>query len=148
MEFPSDFLWGAATSAYQIEGAPLEDGAGPSNWHYFAHTPGNTKHGHTGDVACDHYHRFREDVALMREIGLQSYRFSISWSRVLPEGRGTANQKGLDFYSRLVDELLAAGITPNATLYHWDLPLALDERDGWLNRDVADWFADYAVLMF
>ncbi|MGQ0815822.1 MAG: GH1 family beta-glucosidase [Gemmatimonadota bacterium] len=148
MNFPDQFLWGASTSAYQIEGAPLEDGAGPSNWHRFAHTPGKTKLGHTGDVACDHYHRYREDVALMRELGLQSYRFSISWSRVLPDGRGTANRKGLDFYSRLVDELLAAGIVPNATLYHWDLPAALDERGGWLNRDIASWFADYAVLMY
>jgi beta-glucosidase len=148
MNFPAGFLWGASTSAYQIEGAPLEDGAGVSNWHRFSHTFGKTKHGHTGDIACDHYHRYREDVALMRELGLQSYRFSISWSRVLPDGRGAVNQKGLDFYSRLVDELLATGIAPNVTLYHWDLPAALDLRGGWLNRDIADWFADYAVLMY
>lgn len=148
MNFPDHFLWGAATSAYQIEGAPLADGAGASNWHRFAHTDGRTKLGHTGDIACDHYHRYREDIALMREIGLQSYRFSISWSRVLPEGRGTPNQQGLDFYSRLVDELLASNIVPNATLYHWDLPAALDDHGGWLARDVAHWFADYAVLMY
>jgi beta-glucosidase len=147
-DFPAGFLWGAATSAYQIEGAPLADGAGPSNWHRFSHEPGNTKLGHTGDVACDHYHRYRDDVALMRELGLQSYRFSMSWSRVLPEGRGATNRKGLDFYSRLVDELLAADIKPNATLYHWDLPAALDDRGGWLNPDIAGWYADYAQIMY
>jgi beta-glucosidase len=148
MSFPGDFLWGASTSAYQIEGSPLADGAGPSNWHVFSHTPGKTKLGQTGDVACDHYRRYRDDVALMRELGLQSYRFSISWSRILPAGRGAINQPGLDFYSRLVDELLAQNIMPNVTLYHWDLPAALDERGGWLNRDVAGWFADYATLLF
>lgn len=145
--FPDGFLWGASTSAHQIEGSPLEDGAGPSNWYRWSHVPGNTKLGHTADVACDHYHRWREDIALMRELGLQSYRFSISWSRVLPEGRGSVNQKGLDFYSNLVDGLLEHGIQPNVTLFHWDLPLALAERDGWLNRDIAGWFGDYAVLM-
>jgi beta-glucosidase len=147
-DFPDGFLWGAATSAYQIEGAPLADGAGPSNWHRFSHRPGTIRLGHTGDIACDHYHRFRDDVALMGRLGLQSYRFSISWSRVLPDGRGARNAKGLDFYARLVDELLAHGIRPNATLYHWDLPAALDERGGWLNADIAGWFADYAVLMY
>jgi beta-glucosidase len=147
-EFPSNFVWGASTSAYQIEGAPLEDGAGPSNWHRFSHQPGRTKLGHTGDVACDHYHRYRVDVALMRELGLRSYRFSISWSRVLPDGRGAKNSKGLDFYAHLVDELLSNGIIPNVTLYHWDLPAALDDRGGWLNPDSADWFADYALLMY
>ena len=145
--FPSDFVWGAATSAYQIEGAPLEDGAGPSIWQRFSHTPGKMTHGHTGDVACDHYHRWREDVALMRRIGLGAYRFSISWSRVLPEGTGRVNQKGLDFYRQLVDALRDAGIRPMATLYHWDLPAALDDRGGWLNRDVAEWFAEYADVM-
>src|SRR5688500_14670930 len=138
--FPDGFLWGASTSAYQIEGAPLEDGAGASNWHVFSHLPGRTSHGHTGDVGCDHYHRWRDDVALMRELGLQSYRFSISWSRVMPEGRGALNQKGIAFYDQLVDALLASDITPNATLYHWDLPAALDTRGGWLNRDMASWF--------
>ncbi|HEX6066837.1 MAG TPA: family 1 glycosylhydrolase, partial [Longimicrobiales bacterium] len=146
--FPAGFVWGASTSAYQIEGAPLADGAGPSNWHRFSHQPGNIKHDHTGDIACDHYHRFRDDVALMSELGINSYRFSISWSRVLPAGRGARNPKGLDFYARLVDELLARNIVPNVTLYHWDLPAALDERGGWLNADIAGWFADYAVLMY
>jgi beta-glucosidase len=146
--FPDGFLWGAATSAYQIEGAPLADGAGPSIWHRFAHTPGNTAWGETGDVACDHYHRYADDVALMAELGLQSYRFSIAWSRIMPDGRGAVNRAGLDFYSRLVDVLLARGIQPNTTLYHWDLPAALDDRGGWLNPDTASWFADYADTMF
>lgn len=142
--FPPGFLWGAATAAYQIEGSPLADGAGPSIWHRFSHTPGLVKNGDTGDVACDHYGRFKDDVALMRELGLGAYRFSIAWGRVFPEGLGAVNQKGLDFYSALVDQLLVAGIEPMATLYHWDLPAALDDRGGWLNRDVASWFADYA----
>ncbi|HEX2831455.1 MAG TPA: GH1 family beta-glucosidase [Thermoanaerobaculia bacterium] len=147
-QFPNDFLWGAATSAYQIEGAPLADGAGPSIWHRFSHTPGRTANDETGDVACDHYHRYKEDVALMRELGLTSYRFSISWSRILPDGTGAVNERGLDFYRRLVDELLAADIQPLVTLYHWDLPAALDDRGGWLNRDISWWFADYAQVMF
>ena len=146
--FPESFLWGASTSAYQIEGSPLADGAGPSIWQRFAHSPGRTANGDTGDVACDHYRRFRDDVKLMREIGLQSYRFSISWSRVLPNGTGTINQRGLDFYEQLVDALLAANIKPNATLFHWDLPAALDDRGGWLNRDSADWFGAYAQAVF
>ncbi|MFN2385913.1 MAG: GH1 family beta-glucosidase [Thermoanaerobaculia bacterium] len=146
--FPSSFLWGAATAAYQIEGSPLADGAGPSIWHRFAHTPGRVTDGDTGDVACDHYRRYREDVRLMREIGLNAYRFSVSWSRVLPEGTGRINPRGLDFYRRLVDALLAAGIQPMATLFHWDLPAALDDRGGWLNPDSAKWFADYARVLF
>ncbi|GLQ93312.1 GH1 family beta-glucosidase [Dyella acidisoli] len=146
--FPVGFVWGAATSAYQIEGSPLADGAGPSIWQRFAHTPGMMANGDHGDVACDHYRRYKDDVQLMRALGLQSYRFSIAWARVLPEGTGRVNQKGLDFYSRLVDELLANGIEPNATLFHWDLPAALDDRGGWLNRDVAHWFAEYAQVMF
>ncbi len=146
--FPDGFLWGAATSAYQIEGSPLADGAGPSNWHRFSHTPGNTDGGQTGDVACDHYRRWADDVRLMAELGLKAYRFSISWSRILPEGTGRVNPAGLDFYSRLVDALLEAGIQPAATLYHWDLPAALDDRGGWVNRDVADWFAEYARTVF
>jgi beta-glucosidase len=146
--FPPAFLWGAATSAYQIEGYPLADGAGPSIWQRFSHTPGRMTDGHTGDIACDHYHRYADDVALMREIGIDSYRFSISWSRVLPEGTGRINQGGLDFYQHLVDALLGAGIRPMATLYHWDLPAALDDRGGWLNRDVAEWFAEYASVMY
>ena len=148
LRFPEGFLWGAATSAHQIEGSPFADGAGASIWHRFAHTPGLTANGDTGDVACDHYRRYQDDVALMRELGLTSYRFSIAWSRVLPEGRGRVNAAGLGFYDRLVDALLAAGIRPCATLYHWDLPAALDDRGGWLNPDVAHWFADYARAMF
>jgi beta-glucosidase len=145
--FPDGFLWGAATSAYQIEGSPLADGAGPSIWHRFSHTPGRTTHGETGDVATDHYHRWAEDVRLMREIGLGAYRFSISWSRILPLGTGQVNPAGLAFYDRLVDALLAAGIQPVPTLYHWDLPAALDDRGGWLNRDVAEWFAEYTTVV-
>ena len=146
--FPEGFLFGAATAAYQIEGSPLADGAGASIWHRFSHTPGRTANGDTGDVACDHYHRWKDDVAIMRELGLKAYRFSISWSRVLPEGTGAVNERGLDFYKRLVDELVANDIQPMATLYHWDLPAALDDRGGWLNRDVSWWFADYAQVMF
>jgi beta-glucosidase len=146
--FPDGFLWGAATSAYQIEGSPLADGAGPSIWQRFAHTPGMMANGDHGDVACDHYRRYRDDVRLMRALGLKSYRFSVNWSRVLPEGTGRINPRGLDFYSRLVDELLENGIAPNVTLFHWDLPAALDDRGGWLNRDSAHWFAEYAATMF
>ena len=147
-EFPTSFLWGAATSAYQIEGSPLADGAGPSIWHRFVRTPGLTKDGDTGDVACDHYRRMADDVALMKRLGLTAYRFSIAWARILPEGRGAVNERGLGFYDRLVDTLLASGIEPMATLFHWDLPAALDDRGGWLNPDVADWFADYASAVF
>jgi beta-glucosidase len=146
--FPTDFIWGTATSAYQIEGSPTADGAGRSIWHRFSHTPGNTWLDQTGDVACDHYRRYKDDVAIMAELGANAYRFSIAWGRILPHGTGAVNKKGIDFYSRLVDALLARGIKPNATLYHWDLPEALDDRGGWLNRDVADWFADYATTIF
>lgn len=146
--FPEGFLWGAATAAHQIEGSPMADGAGPSIWTRFAHTPGMTHNGDNGDVACDHYHRYRDDVALMKSLGLQAYRFSISWSRVIPEGKGRINPAGLDFYSRLVDELLEKGIEPLATLFHWDLPASLDDRGGWLNPDIADWFAEYASVMY
>lgn len=145
--FPAGFLWGAATSAYQVEGSPLADGAGASIWHRFAHAPGRTRDGATGDVACDHYRRWREDVALMRELGLGAYRFSVAWGRVLPEGCGRVNRRGLDFYDRLVDALLAAGIEPVLTLYHWDLPAALEDRGGWLNPDIACWFADYTRVV-
>ncbi len=144
MTFPSDFLWGAATSAYQIEGATAEDGRGPSTWDLFAAEPGRTYLGQNGDTAIDHYHRVEQDVALMAELGLNAYRFSTAWPRILPQGRGKPNQAGLDFYSRLVDALLAKGITPVATLYHWDLPLALYERGGWRNRETALAFAEYA----
>jgi len=146
--FPTDFLWGAATSAYQIEGSPLADGAGPSIWHRFSHTPGLVANNENGDVACDHYHRYEADIALMRELGLNAYRFSVSWSRIFPDGKGRVNEKGLDFYRRLVDALRAAGIQPLITLFHWDLPAALDDRGGWLNRNIAKWFADYASVMF
>jgi beta-glucosidase len=146
--FPEGFLWGSATSAYQVEGSPLADGAGPSIWQRFAHTPGRTHDGDTGDVACDHYHRFRDDIALMRTLGLKAYRFSVAWARVLPAGRGRVNTAGLDFYERLVDTLLEHGIEPMVTLYHWDLPAALDDRGGWLNPDIASWFAEYAQVMF
>jgi beta-glucosidase len=148
VRFPDGFVWGSATAAYQIEGAPLADGAGPSIWHRFSHTPGLMTNSDTGDVACDHYHRYAEDVTIMRDLGMQAYRFSISWSRILPEGTGRVNQKGVDFYRRLVDALRQAGIRPMATLYHWDLPAALDDRGGWLNRDVAEWFADYAAVAY
>jgi len=146
--FPPGFLWGAATAAYQVEGSSTADGAGMSIWDRFAHTPGLIKDGDTGDVACDQYRLYRQDVALMAELGLQAYRFSVSWSRVLPEGRGATNPAGLDYYDRLVDALLEKGIEPLLTLYHWDLPAALDDRGGWLNPDVADWFADYASLIY
>src|SRR5690348_14629603 len=126
--FPGGFLWGCATSAYQVEGSPLADGAGPSNWHTFSHTPGRTHDGDTGDRACDQYRRYAEDVERMRWLGLGAYRFSIAWSRILPEGRGRANPKGVDFYARLVDLLLARGIQPMVTLHHWDLPSRLDEQ--------------------
>ncbi len=145
--FPAGFLWGAATSSYQIEGSPLADGAGASIWHRFSHTPGMVRDGDTGDVACDHYRRFADDVALMRDLGLKAYRFSIAWGRVMPDGTGRVNPAGLGFYERLVETLLAAGITPMATLYHWDLPAALDDRGGWLNPDIANWFADYTRVM-
>lgn len=146
--FPPDFLWGAATSAFQIEGSPLADDAGPSIWYHFAHTPGKIADGSHADVACDHYRRFVEDVRLMRELGLNAYRFSISWSRVLPEGTGRRNQAGIDFYRRLVDTLLEHQIRPMATLYHWDLPAALEARGGWADERSAEWFAEYAELMY
>ena len=145
--FPAGFLWGAATSAYQIEGEPLADGAGPSIWHRFSHTPGAIESGDTGDIACDHYRRYEGDVGLMEDLGLTAYRFSIGWSRVLPSGRGPVNPPGLAFYDRLVDRLLERKIAPVATLYHWDLPAALDDLGGWLNRDIAGWFADYAAVV-
>jgi beta-glucosidase len=146
--FPAGFLWGAATSAYQIEGSPLADGAGASIWHRFAHTPGKIADNSNGDVACDHYRRFAEDVQLMRDLGIQAYRFSVSWPRVMPVGIGRLNRAGIDFYSRLVDTLLEHEIQPVVTLYHWDLPAALEDRGGWAAPEVADWFAEYADVMF
>lgn len=148
LHFPNDFVWGAATAAYQIEGAWNQDGKGESIWDRFCREPGRIANGDTGDVACDHYHRFREDVALMKSLSLRAYRFSISWPRVMPEGTGPVNPRGLDFYSRLVDELLGAGIAPFVTLYHWDLPAALQDRGGWPNRSMADYFGEYARILF
>lgn len=145
--FPTGFAWGAATSAYQIEGAAHADGRGESIWDRFSHTPGKTKNGSSGDIACDHYHRWRDDFALLSALGANAYRFSIAWPRILPHGRGTINQAGLDFYSRQVDDLLERGITPYATLYHWDLPVALEAAGGWPARATAEAFAEYAGIV-
>ena len=145
--FPKDFVWGIATASYQVEGAANEDGRGPSVWDTFCKKKGAVFEGNTGDTACDHYHRFKEDVALMKTLGVKSYRFSVSWTRVLPNGIGAVNGKGLDFYNRLLDELGKAGIAPMCTIFHWDYPEALYRRGGWLNRDSADWFAEYTALL-
>jgi beta-glucosidase len=144
MPFSKDFMWGVSTSAYQIEGAPSADGKGPSIWDVFCRRPGRIFQGHTGDAACDHYRRYAGDVALMKALGLNAYRFSLSWPRILPEGEGAVNARGLDFYNRLIDALLEAGIEPLITLYHWDLPHELHLRGGWMNADSARWFADFA----
>jgi beta-glucosidase len=146
-QFPAGFVWGVATSAYQIEGAVSEDGRGESIWDRFAATPGKIADGASGAVACDHYHRYREDIGLIGELGVRAYRFSIAWPRVLPRGRGPINDAGLDFYERLVDGLLAAGIEPTATLYHWDLPQALEDEGGWLARPTAEAFVRYAEVV-
>jgi beta-glucosidase len=146
--FPAGFVWGAATSAYQIEGSPLADGARPSIQHRYAHTPGNTFEDQTGDVAADHYHRWQEDVALMKDLGLRHYQYSMAWPRILPEGVGTPNQRGLDFYDRLTDALLEAGVNPTPILHVWDLPGDLQDRGGWANRDSAEWFAEYTSVLF
>ncbi|MET9962287.1 GH1 family beta-glucosidase [Streptomyces sp. NPDC006326] len=146
-EFPADFLWGVSSSAFQIEGSPTADGRGPSSWDAFTREPGRIKDGSHADVATDHYRRYREDVALMAGLGVGAYRFSVSWSRVLPEGHGRVNRAGLDFYDRLVDELCARGIAPVPTLFHWDTPLALEEEGGWLRRDTAERFAAYASVV-
>ncbi len=145
--FPENFLWGVATASYQIEGAWNEDGKGESIWDRFSHTPGRVWNGDSGDVACDHYHRYPEDIGLMRRLGIQAYRFSISWPRVIPTGRGMIEPRGLDFYDRLVDALLEVKIQPFLTLFHWDLPQALQDLGGWGNRDLCGYFADYAALM-
>src|SRR6187402_595349 len=145
-QFPANFLFGAATAAYQIEGAAHEDGRTDSIWDVFCRVPGAVVNGDNGDVACDHYHRYRDDVALMSDLGLQTYRFSTSWARVRPDG-GPVNAKGIDFYSRLVDELLEKNVLPWLTLYHWDLPQALQDKGGWTNRDTADLFTEYALDM-
>ena len=147
MGFQQDFTWGAATAAYQVEGAFQEDGKGPSIWDEFCRVPGATFEGHSGDVACDHYHRFREDVALMKRFGIKAYRFSISWPRILPQGTGEVNEAGLRFYEELVDELLKNGIVPYATLFHWDYPAALLKRGGWLNPESPVWFEKYAEIV-
>jgi beta-glucosidase len=147
VRFPPSFHWGAATATYQIEGAWREDDKGESIWDRFTHTPGHIRNGDTGDIACDHYHRYREDVELMRGLNLSSYRFSIAWPRIQPRGRGGANPKGLGFYDRLTDALLEAGIRPFPTLYHWDLPQTLEDEGGWPSRDTASRFAEYAEIM-
>ncbi|MEP7291363.1 MAG: GH1 family beta-glucosidase [Chloroflexota bacterium] len=147
VQFPKDFMWGTATASYQIEGAFDEDGRLPSIWDTFSRTPGCVTNGDTGDVACDHYHRYREDAALIADLGVQAYRFSIAWPRVIPQGTGEVNQAGLDFYSRLVDELLERGVTPHLTLYHWDLPQALQDRGGWANRDSVAAFVNFADVV-
>jgi beta-glucosidase len=144
---PPGFLWGVSTSSYQIEGAAHEDGRGLSIWDTYSRIPGKIKNNDTGDVACDHYHRYREDVALMRKFGVQAYRFSVAWPRIIPEGRGAINKAGLAFYDRLIDAILAAGIEPWLCLYHWDLPQALGDNGGWTNRDCAQWFADYTEVV-
>ncbi|MEV6487152.1 GH1 family beta-glucosidase [Actinoplanes sp. NPDC051633] len=148
LRFPDGFVWGAATASYQIEGATTEDGRGPSIWDTFSRTPGKVYAGHTGDVACDHYHRYREDVAMMADLGLAAYRFSVAWPRIRPDGTGPVNTRGLDFYDRLTDELLGKGIEPLVTLYHWDLPQTLQDRGGWANRETALAFAEYAQVMY
>jgi len=145
--FPQGFLWGSATASYQVEGAVNEDGRGPSIWDTFSHTPGKTNNGDTGDVADDHYHRYKEDVALMKALGLKTYRFSVAWPRVFPQGSGAPNPKGLDFYNRMLDELLAAGIQPYCTLFHWDLPQALEDKGGWQSHDTSEAFANYACYV-
>ncbi|HEX2954761.1 MAG TPA: GH1 family beta-glucosidase [Bacillota bacterium] len=148
MRFPKGFFWGTATSAYQIEGAWNSDGRGESIWDRFSHKAGNIADGRNGDIACDHYHRWQEDLQIMKELGTNAYRFSLAWPRILPEGRGTVNAKGLDFYKRLVDGLLEKGIEPFPTLYHWDLPLALHDAGGWVNRRIVDWFGEYAEILY
>ncbi|GGK26350.1 beta-glucosidase [Deinococcus malanensis] len=146
--FPADFTWGVATSAYQIEGAAFEDGRGPSIWDTYCRTPGKVLGGETGDVACDHYHRWAADLDLIQSLNLNAYRFSVAWPRVVPQGRGPVNKAGLDFYDRLVDGILARGMQPHVTLYHWDLPQALQDQGGWANPDVQHWFAEYALTVY
>lgn len=147
MGFAKDFVWGAATSSYQIEGTGRDSGKGQNIWDVFTKEPGRVYERHTGDIACDHYHRFREDVAYMKELGLKGYRFSIDWSRVLPEGTGKVNEKGIDFYNALIDELLEQGIEPYITLYHWELPYEIYKRGGWMNPEIVEWFGQYARLV-
>ncbi len=147
MAFRKDFVWGAATSAYQIEGAVYDEGKGLHIWDIYTGEAGHVFEGHTGEVACDHYHRYREDVRMMREMGLKAYRFSVDWSRVIPEGFGRVNEKGIAFYNALIDELLANGIEPYITLYHWELPYEIYKRGGWMNPQIVEWFGGYAKLV-
>ncbi|NBY43625.1 MAG: glycosyl hydrolase family protein, partial [Micrococcales bacterium] len=147
MSFPEDFSWGSATASYQIEGAYQDGGRSLSIWDTFSHTPGLVKNGDTGDVACDHYHRYMEDIKIMKDLGIQSYRFSLAWPRIIPNGTGATGKHGIDFYDRLIDSLLDAGIQPTATLYHWDLPQVLQDKGGWANRDIVGWISDYATVV-
>jgi beta-glucosidase len=147
LTFPKGFIWGTASASYQIEGAWNENGKGESIWDRFSHTPGKIRNGDTGDIACDFYHRYRDDIALMAELGLTGARISLSWPRIMPAGKGPVNHKGLDFYKRVIDELLAKGLAPFVTLYHWDLPQALEDIGGWPNRDLAEYFRDYAAVV-
>ncbi|MBZ0289420.1 MAG: family 1 glycosylhydrolase, partial [Anaerolineae bacterium] len=147
MAFPKDFLWGVAASSYQIEGGALTEGRGECIWYNFSHTPGKTQDGDTGDIACDHLHLYQEDVKLMADLGVQAYRFSVAWPRVIPEGTGRINEQGLDFYDRLVDELLKHGIQPWLTLNHWDYPQTLQNKGGWANPDSIGWFTEYTDVM-
>ena len=146
-DFPENFIWGTATAAYQIEGAWNKDGKGESIWDRFCHQEGNILNGDTGDVACDHYHRWEEDLNLLKEYGITNYRFSISWTRIFPEGTGDINQAGVDFYNNLINGMIARGITPWVTMYHWDLPQALQDEGGWTNRECVEWFKNYAETL-
>src|SRR5690606_26416060 len=148
IQFPKDFLWGAATASYQVEGAANEDGRKPSIWDTFSRTPGKVKNGDHGDVACDSYHRYEEDIEIMADLGINVYRFSVAWPRVIPDGVGEVNEKGLDYYRRFIDKLLEAGIEPMLTLYHWDLPQALQDQGGWANRATVDAFVKYAEVLY
>lgn len=147
IEFPKDFIWGSATASYQVEGAYDKDGKGESIWDRFSHTPGKIENNDTGDVACDHYHRYEDDIKLIKELGLKSYRYSIAWPRIFPDGNGKPNPKGMDFYKRLTNLLLENGITPAATLYHWDLPQKLQDKGGWTNRDTIEYFQEYSSFV-
>ena len=147
MGFPKNFLWGAATASYQIEGAWNENGKGANIWDEFTHQKGHILYDATGDTACDHYHRFKDDIKLMKQMGLKAYRFSVSWARIIPDGEGKVNQAGIDFYTKLIDELLKNGIEPFMTIYHWDLPYALHLKGGWLNPQSSDWFEYYTTVI-
>ena len=147
MAYPKDFVWGAATSAIQIEGAATEDGKGRNIWDVFSKQPGKILDGQTPDISCNHYHKYKEDIQMMKEMGIQAYRFSVDWSRVIPDGTGTVNKKGLAFYSNLIDTLLENNIEPYLTLYHWELPEALHRKGGWLNEEIVEWFGNYAAVI-